>query len=148
MVRLPFSLYFLSPAGTNEVLTNLISGYFSALKKSSDFRCLSRFSLSVLIEFTSAVKVIFASEKSSLVCSTVPSHFLNVPSASDTTMWVTVKRRVEWFLSSFQTVFTFFSPVADFGFGSVEFLSTVVKALTKIPVVATTKEIRRSFFMQ
>src|SRR5450631_2909375 len=47
-------------------------------------------SLSVFIELTSAVKAIFASEKSVLDDSMEPSYDLKLPSTSEITRWATV----------------------------------------------------------
>ena len=55
-VQMPWqnaTLFLLSDTFLNDVLLNVITGNFSALKKSSDLRCLSLISLSVLMLFTS-----------------------------------------------------------------------------------------------
>ena len=104
MVRFPVNSYLLFPRDFMEVLWNVILGYFSALKNSSDFRWPSLLSLSVLMEATSIVKFTLASEKSGLLCSREPSNIRKLPSISDTTMCVMVNFTLECPLSSVHLV--------------------------------------------
>ena len=88
--------YLLSDTFLKLVLLNVILGYFSALKKSSDFRWPSRFSFWVLMLPASAVNEAVALAKSVPLVCTCPAYTSNEPVTSEITRCVTLNLMLEW----------------------------------------------------
>ncbi len=110
IVKSPVKSYSASPVFLISVATNVICGYFSASKKSSERKCISRSSLRELILATSIINLISASVKSSGSNFKSAVNVSNEPRTFAIIICLTSKPKFECALSTLNTCFVIINP--------------------------------------